>query len=340
MKLIEAISDWEDQIGMQDTYGCFVLFDNKLSAIIHKIDDTELKDCIKTFNDLGDEEVYGSTQGSIIKQRFSIDGYLFDLNHQSWFFGGVDIKTLKSFISFMLSFYKAANKGAIIIVDRQTGECALTTNGETYSTVSGIDRFLKTHHQSGGKGGYIYYTYVVDNLKPRDGEGPIVKAFNLYVKIRNWLLTTIGKKFNGLKFYKIARRNQIERITQDGGLMGRFLNDNGDIDNALSILVSVPNASSEQLLMIGTDICNSFHQTSVVIEDLNKNICYFANGKKFSGKNYDERKANASRNLAEFEPFLNKSAEERPNGEPNSDIGTVNEADEEAINELLRLAGC
>ena len=49
MKLIEAISDWEDQIGMQDTYGCFVLCDNKLSAIIHKIDDTELKDCIKTF---------------------------------------------------------------------------------------------------------------------------------------------------------------------------------------------------------------------------------------------------------------------------------------------------
>ena len=76
------------------------------------------------------------------------------------------------------------------------------------------------------------------------------------------------------------------------------------------------------------------------LKDYIKNICYFANGKKFSGKNYDERKANASRNLAEFEPFLNKSAEERPNGEPNSDIGTVNEADEEAINELLRLAGC
>lgn len=340
MDLCEAISDWDDQLGMQNTYGCFVLFDNNLSSILDKINDYNLGDCIKTFNELNDDKVYGSTQGSIIKQRFTIDDHLFDLNHQSWFFGGVDIKTLKRFVSFMLSFYNAVNEGIILIVDRQTGECALTTNGETYSTVSGIDRFLKTHHQSGGKGGYIYYTYVVDNLKPRDGEGLVVKAFNLYVKIRNWLLTTIGKKFNGLKFYKITKQNQIERITQDGGLMGRFLNDNGDIDNALSILVSVPNASSEQLLMIGTDICNSFHQTSVVIEDLNKNICYFANGKKFSGKNYDERKANASRNLAEFEPFLNKSAEERPNGEPNSDIGTVNEADEEAINELLRLAGC
>jgi len=339
MELIEAISDWEDQVGMQDTYGCFVLFDNKLSAIIHKIDDNGLKDCIKTFNDLGDEEVYGSTQGSIIKQRFDIDGHLFDLNHQTWFFGGVNIETLKKFITFALSFFDMVNKGLLLIVDRQTGEGVKTTDGKVYEAISGLDEFLKLHHQTGGKGGYIYYTYVVDNMKERDDDGKLTGLYNLYVKIRNWLLTTIGKKFNGLKFYKISKQNQIEHITQDGGLMGRFLNNRGGIDNAMSILVSVPNASSEQLLMIGTDICNSFHQTSVVIEDLNKNICYFANGKKFSGKTYDERKANANRNLAEFEPFLNKSSDDRPAGEPNSNIGTVNEADEEAINKLLRIAG-
>lgn len=214
-----------------------------------------------------------------------------------------------------------------------------TTDGKEFKDVFNIEKFLKLHHRTGGKGGYIYYTYVVDNMKDRSGKGLPIKLYNLYAKIRNWLLTIIGKKFNGLKFYKISKQNQIEQITQDGGLMGRFLNDNGDIDNALSILVSVPNASSEQLLMIGTDICNSFHQTSVVIEDLNKYICYFANGKKFAGKTYDERKVNASRNLAEFEPFLNKSAEDRPVGESNSNIGTVNEADEEAIKELLRIAG-
>ena len=72
MKLIEAISDWEDQIGMQDTYGCFVLFDNNLSSILDKINDYNLGDCIKTFNELNDDKVYGSTQGSIIIRKISL----------------------------------------------------------------------------------------------------------------------------------------------------------------------------------------------------------------------------------------------------------------------------
>lgn len=340
LNLVEAVEDWDKQYGMQDTYGCFVLFDNKLSSIIDPDKKGNLKKCLDLFNESGTGYLAGSTQGPIVKQRFVVEDSVFDTHHQDWFFGGASRETIEVFLSYVFHQFGLVGKGKAIIVDRQTGETDITSDGRTYKTINGVEQFLKLHHQTGGKGGYIYYTYVVDNMKERNGRGKFVGLYNLYVKIRNWLLTTIGKNFTGLKFYKIARRNQIERITQDGGLMGRFLNDNGDIDNALSILVSVPNASSEQLLMIGTDICNSFHQTSVVIEDLNKNICYFANGKKFSGKNYDERKANASRNLAEFEPFLNKSAEERPNGEPNSDIGTVNESDEEAINELLRLAGC
>lgn len=97
----------------------FVLFDNNLSSILHKINDEDLGGCISTFNELNSDKVYGSTQGSIIKQRFNIDGHLFDLNHQCWFFGGVDIKLLKSFISFMLSFYNATNKGMLLIVDKQ-----------------------------------------------------------------------------------------------------------------------------------------------------------------------------------------------------------------------------
>lgn len=340
LNLVEAVEDWDKQYGMQDTYGCFVLFDNKLSSIIDPDKKGNLKKCLDLFNESGKGYLAGSTQGSIVKKRLAIKDSVFDAHHQDWFFGGASRETIEVFLSYVFHQFGLVGKGKAIIVDRQTGETDITSDGRTYKTINGVEQFLKLHHQSDGKGGYIYYTYVVDNMKERNGRGKFVRLYNLYVKIRNWLLTTIGKNFTGLKFYKIARRNQIEQITQDGGLMGRFLNDNGDIDNALSILVSVPNASSEQLLMIGTDICNSFHQTSVVIEDLNKNICYFANGKKFSGTNYDERKANASRNLAEFEPFLNRSVEERPNGEPNPSIGTVNESEEEAINELLRLAGC
>lgn len=339
LNLVEAIEDWDKQYGMQDTYGCFVLFDNKLSSIIEPDKKDALKKCLDLFNEAGKGYLAGSTQGSIVKQRFVAEDSVFDVHHQDWFFGGASRETIEIFLSYVFHQFGLVGKGKAIIVDRQTGETDITSDGRSYKIIKGIERFLKLHHQTGEKGGYIYYTYVVDNMKERDGEEVFTWVYNKYVKIRNWLLTTIGKKFNGLKFYKISKQKQIEHITQDGGLMGRFLNDNGGIDNAMSILVSVPDASSEQLLMIGTDICNSFHQTSVVIEDLNKNICYFANGKKFAGKTYDERKANASRNLAEFEPFLNKSAEDRPEGEPNSNIGTVNEADEEAINELLRLAG-
>ena len=340
LELSEAIEDWGKQYGMQDTYGCFILFDNKLSNIVEPNSDKLLKDCLDLYNARRETYLAGSTQGSIVKQRFVVEDSVFDTHHQDWFFGGASREAIEIFLSYVFHYFGLVGKGKAIIVDRQTGETDITSDGQTYKSINGIERFLKLHHQTDGKGGYIYYTYVVDNLQPKEGEGYLTKLYNLYVKIRNWLLTTIGKKFNGLKFYKISKQNQIERITQDDGLMGRFLNDNGGVDIALSILVSVPDATSEQLLMIGTDICNSFHQTSVVIEDLNKNICYFANGKKFSGKNYDERKANASRNLDEFEPFLNKSVEERPNGDPNPDIGTVNESEEEAINELLRLAGC
>lgn len=339
-ELVEAIEDWNKQYGMQDTYGCFILFDNRLSNIVEPNNDKFLKDCLDLYNARGESYLAGSTQGSIVKQRFSVGDSAFDVHHQDWFFGGASRETIEIFLSYVFHQFALAGKGKAIIVDRQTGESDITSDGQTYKNINGIERFLKLHHQTGGKGGYIYYTYVVDNMKERNDNGKLVGLYNLYVKIRNWLLTTIGKKFNGLKFYKISKQNQIERITQDGGLMGRFLNDDtGGVDIAPSILVSVPEATSEQLLMIGTDICNSFHQTSVVIEDLNKNICYFANGKKFAGKTYDERKVNASRNLVEFEPFLNKSEEDRPAGEPNSNIGTVNEADEEAINELLRLAG-
>ena len=340
MRLVEAIEDWEKQYGMQDTYGCYILFDNKLSNIVEPNNDKALKVSLDSYNSRGESYLAGSTQGSIVKQRFTVGDSVFDVHHQDWFFGGVSRETIEIFLSYVFHQFGLVGKGKAIIVDRQTGESDITSDGESYKNINGIEKFLKIHHQTGGKGGYIYYTYVVDNLQAKKGDGYLTKLYNLYVKIRNWLLTTIGKKFNGLKFYKISKQNQIEQITQDGGLMGRFLNDNGGVDVALSILVSVPDATSEQLLMIGTDICNSFHQTSVVIEDLNKNICYFANGKKFAGKNYDERKANARRNLAEFEPFLNKSSDKRPEGEPNSDIGTVNEAVEDVIQELLRIAGC
>lgn len=173
LNLVEAIEDWDKQYGMQDTYGCFVLFDNKLSSVIEPDKKEALKKCLDLFNEAGKGYLAGSTQGSIIKQRFTVRGSVFDAHHQDWFFGGASRETIEIFLSYVFHQFGLVGRGNAIIVDRQTGESDITSDGQTYKNIKGIERFLKLHHQTGGKGGFIYYTYVVDNMKERSGKGDI-----------------------------------------------------------------------------------------------------------------------------------------------------------------------
>lgn len=237
----------------------------------------------------------------------------------------------------MFSKWGLAGKGKAVIIDRQTDTSFITDDGNKYKQLNGIERFVKIHHGVHNKGGFIYYTYKVDNLKiNKDPKGRSDMIRNMLIRARNFILTNLGKTFQGLMLRWVKNREDIGEMTNDGGLLGKFLNEHDAIDTAPSFLLSLPNASSEQLLMVATDLCNWFTQSSVVVEDLNKNLCYFANGKKFAGKAKEEQKANASRNLDANARFLNNDRE--PNEEELAELnaGTI----DEAVNELCRLAGC
>ena len=104
MELAEAIEDWEKQYGMQDTYGCYILFYNKLSDIVEPNSDKALKVSLDSYNSRGESYLAGSTQGSIVKQRFSVADSVFDVHHQDWFFGGVSRETIEIFLSYFKNF--------------------------------------------------------------------------------------------------------------------------------------------------------------------------------------------------------------------------------------------
>lgn len=288
----EAVENYEEQYDMQHNYGCYILFDGKLTNALSHFSDKDFERCAKEFRELTDIYVAGATQGAITLQRFTVDGSVFDNHHTDWFIGGKDEKIIKAFLGFVFYEWDLVGKGKAIVIDRQTDLGFITDDGNSYKPLKGMERFVKFQHGTQGKGGYIYYTYNVDNLNVNDnpvGARDLIR--NVLVRARNYALTKLGKIFQGVVLRWVKNANDIEAMTNDGGLLGRFLNEHDKIDSAPSFLISLPEATSEQLLMIGTDICNYFHQTSVVVEDLNKNLCYFANGKKFAGKTKDEQKS-------------------------------------------------
>ena len=123
---------------------------------------------------------------------------------------------------------------------------------------------------------------------PDDERGGIISLStdcNALELNKNRFVNTLKQFINTWK-QRLTYTKRIDKVAQDHNLMGwtvgKFLNGrytgrNGKVWNENSVTIEVIGVTSDKLLNISKDLCNEFHQESVLVKDYNTNKVMFVN---------------------------------------------------------------